>query len=61
MHRKLVEISKFLSLVLRHRPAKIGLLLDEGGWAQVDDLLAAAQRAGVPLDRGHAAASRGAK
>jgi putative RNA 2'-phosphotransferase len=51
MHKKLVEISKFLSLVLRHRPAKIGLSLDDGGWAQVDDLLAAAQRAGVSLDR----------
>jgi putative RNA 2'-phosphotransferase len=51
MHKKLVEISKFLSLVLRHRPAKIGLSLDEGGWAQVDDLLAAAQRAGISLDR----------
>ncbi len=52
MDRTLVKISKFLSLVLRHRPDKIGLRLDEGGWAGVDELLAAANRAGVPLTRG---------
>jgi putative RNA 2'-phosphotransferase len=32
--------SKFLSLVLRHRPEVIGLELDENGWASVDELLA---------------------
>lgn len=31
--------SKFLSLVLRHRPEVLGLELDESGWADVDDLL----------------------
>ena len=31
--------SKFLSLVLRHRPEKISLSLDENGWAKVEDLL----------------------
>ncbi|MEZ4930844.1 MAG: RNA 2'-phosphotransferase [Saprospiraceae bacterium] len=31
--------SKFLSLVLRHQPEKIGLSLDENGWAKVEDLL----------------------
>ena len=47
----LVRTSKFLSLVLRHEPQRIGLALDEAGWADVDELLAAATRAGTPLDR----------
>lgn len=34
-----VQISKFLSLVLRHRPEKIELSLDENSWANVDELL----------------------
>ena len=47
----LVRISKFLSLVLRHDPGKIGLALDAAGWADVDELIAAAARAGVEIDR----------
>ena len=35
----LVRVSKFLSLVLRHAPEKIGLTLDQNGWADVDELL----------------------
>jgi putative RNA 2'-phosphotransferase len=31
--------SKFLSLVLRHKPETIGLILDENGWADVKDLI----------------------
>jgi putative RNA 2'-phosphotransferase len=34
-----VKISKFLSLVLRHNPALIGLKLDANGWASVTELL----------------------
>lgn len=33
------RISKFLSLVLRHKPDTIGLTLDVNGWANVKDLL----------------------
>ncbi len=33
------KISKFLSLILRHNPEKIGLELDSAGWTNVDDLL----------------------
>jgi putative RNA 2'-phosphotransferase len=33
------RLSKFLSLVLRHTPEKIGLELDSAGWASVDALL----------------------
>ena len=31
--------SKFLSLVLRHKPEEIGLQLDKHGWVRVDELL----------------------
>ncbi|ATN07149.1 RNA 2'-phosphotransferase [Chryseobacterium indologenes] len=34
------KISKFLSLILRHQPESIGLILDENGWAHVDELRA---------------------
>ncbi len=33
------HISKFLSLILRHNPSKIGLELDENGWADVSELI----------------------
>lgn len=33
------SIGKFLSLILRHEPAKIGLNLDENGWADVEELI----------------------
>jgi putative RNA 2'-phosphotransferase len=46
-----VRLSKFLSLVLRHHPERIGLLLDREGWADVEDLLTRARAAGVPLTR----------
>lgn len=31
--------SKFLSLILRHKPQIIGIELDEHGWADVDELI----------------------
>ena len=45
------RVSKFLSLVLRHDPDRIGIELDEHGWTDVDALLAACARAGLPLTR----------
>lgn len=33
------RIGKFLSLVLRHDPSKIGIELDENGWANVQELI----------------------
>jgi putative RNA 2'-phosphotransferase len=33
------KLSKFLSLVLRHKPGEIGLTLEEGGWVAVDKLI----------------------
>ena len=32
-------VSKFLSLILRHRPEAIGITLDEHGWADVSELI----------------------
>lgn len=36
----IIETSKYLSLILRHKPEAIGITLDEHGWANVDDLIA---------------------
>ncbi|APA93939.1 MULTISPECIES: RNA 2'-phosphotransferase [Myroides] len=33
------SIGKFLSLVLRHEPSKIGIQLDDNGWADVEELI----------------------
>ncbi len=40
-----------MSLVLRHRPEKIGLTLDAQGWARVDDLIAGSRQGAVRLSR----------
>lgn len=41
MHEKeRKKISKFISLVLRHKPEVIHLNIDEYGWAEVDELMA---------------------
>ena len=47
----LVNTSKFLSLILRHAPEKIGLALDPQGWADIGQLLALAAQHGRGLSR----------
>lgn len=47
----IVKVSKFLSLVLRHKPEEIGLTLDENGWAEVEELLRLASQKGRRLTR----------
>jgi len=49
--KKTQHISKFLSLILRHQPEKIGLQLDPQGWADVDQLMRNAPKAGYSIDR----------
>lgn len=49
MNTQQVETSKFLSLILRHKPESIGLRLDEQGWAEIETLLNCANRAGKRL------------
>lgn len=41
--------SKFLSLVLRHKPSAANVSLNENGWCQIDRLLDGAQSAGVNI------------
>ena len=43
------QTSKFLSLVLRHEPQRVGIELDEAGWVAVDELLSGCRRAGLAL------------
>jgi len=49
MNPKFVRPSKFLSLVLRHQPQKYDLAVDQHGWAGIDDVISAANRAGIVL------------
>ena len=44
------SLSKFLSLVLRHKPEEIGLELDPQGWASTEELLAKMQARGFSID-----------
>lgn len=52
MDSQLISTSKFLSLVLRHKPEDIGLGLDENGWADLDELIQLANAKGKKLSRG---------
>ena len=45
MYRELIimsytKLSKYMSLILRHKPQVIGITLDEHGWADVNELIA---------------------
>jgi putative RNA 2'-phosphotransferase len=51
-----VRTSKFLSLVLRHDPGRIGVALDDAGWTEVARLLAACAAHGVSITRDELAA-----
>lgn len=50
--KRTVRVSKSLSRVLRHDPGSVGLVLDAGGWVDVDELIAASARAGRRFSRG---------
>ena len=45
----LTKISKYISLILRHKPEVIGIQLDANGWANVEALLAGIGRK-YPID-----------
>jgi putative RNA 2'-phosphotransferase len=49
--KETTRLSKFLSLVLRHQPQEIDLVLDESGWATVTELLEKLKTKGFALDR----------
>lgn len=46
-----IKASKFMSMVLRHKPEEIGIQLDSGGWADIDELIRLANQNGVGLSR----------
>lgn len=45
------KISKFLSLILRHKPETIGISLDEKGWIEIEILTKACAEKGVIFNR----------
>lgn len=45
------EISKFLSLVLRHNPESIGLHLDKNGWASIQEIISKADIYNLNFDK----------
>jgi putative RNA 2'-phosphotransferase len=47
--KETVKTSKFLSLILRHEPERVGIKLDSAGWVSVSELLDALNRNGVSL------------
>jgi putative RNA 2'-phosphotransferase len=49
MDKIYARTSKFLSLVLRHKPEEIGLTLHEGGWAFVEELITKINKKGGEL------------
>jgi len=46
-----LQLSKFLSLVLRHKPDAIGITLDPQGWATIDELIAKSDASGTSFNR----------
>ena len=44
------RISRFLSLILRHKPEEIGITLDEHGWAKVEELMNALNTKSKQID-----------
>lgn len=44
------KLSKFLSLILRHKPEEIGISLDENGWADVLELLSGINNTGRKIN-----------
>lgn len=51
MDKRYTNISKFLSLILRHKPEVVEIELDEQGWVEIDKLLAACAAHGRTLSR----------
>lgn len=45
------RMSKFLSLILRHKPETVGVELDKNGWTEVETLLIKLNESGTKLDQ----------
>ena len=46
------HISKFLSLVLRHKPETIGIQHDQNGWIDINELIAKSNKYGIQFENG---------
>ena len=44
------NLSKFISLILRHRPEEIGITLDKAGWADIGELIEGINKSGEYID-----------
>lgn len=51
MSKNEINISKFLSLVLRHQPETIGIQLDKNGWTDVNELIEKANNYGIKFGK----------
>lgn len=48
--RRLERLSKFISMILRHKPEVIGITLDEHGWADVNELIKGINETGEEVE-----------
>ncbi len=48
--KSLTELSKFIALILRHKPETIGISLDQNGWADVGELIDGMNKSGHSID-----------
>ena len=44
------NLSKFIALILRHKPDTVGITLDEHGWASVSELISGINACGNEID-----------
>ena len=44
------NLSKFIALILRHKPDTVGIMLDEHGWASVSELISGINACGNEID-----------
>jgi putative RNA 2'-phosphotransferase len=51
VEKQLSKLSKLMSLILRHKPEEVGIVLDDQGWADVKDLIAGINQHGTSCDR----------
>ena len=51
MSKNIKKLSRFMSLILRHKPQVIKAELDEGGWLDVETLMAGMNAKGHRIDR----------
>lgn len=48
--KEIITKSKFLSLILRHKPEEVNLKLDKNGWANINELIDKCRSKGIELN-----------